>query len=90
VGSVLLLVHSRVPGFPLGFSGVRVVARRFSFLCCVFCFVRLCLVCCVPNVSLDCPFLIGPSVFSNVYLPVSLVCPFLIAPSVFSTVYVVS
>jgi hypothetical protein len=25
------------------------------------------------------PFLIGPSVFSNVYLPVSLDCPFLIA-----------
>jgi hypothetical protein len=34
-------------------------------------------------VSLDYPFLIAPSVFSNVYLlvlPVSLDCPFLIAP----------
>jgi hypothetical protein len=45
-------------------------------------------------VSLDCPFLIAPSVFSSVYLsfvysmmPVSLDCPFLIAPTVFSNVY---
>jgi hypothetical protein len=50
-------------------------------------------------VSLDCPFLICPSVFSNVYLfsfvlcrvcpmlPVSLDCPFLICPSGFSNVY---
>jgi hypothetical protein len=45
-------------------------------------------------VSLDCPFLIAPSVFSNVYLsfvysmmPVSLDYPFLIASSVFSNVY---
>ena len=46
-------------------------------------------------VSLDCPFMITPSVFSNVYLscvlclmlPVSLDCPFLITPSVFSNVY---
>ena len=42
-----------------------------------------------PNfpVSLDCPYLIAPSVFSNVYLPLSLDCPYLIAPSVFSNVY---
>jgi hypothetical protein len=40
-------------------------------------------------VSLDCPLLIVPSVFSNVYLScvVSLDCPFLIVPSVFSSVY---
>jgi hypothetical protein len=44
-------------------------------------------------VSLDFPFLIAPSVFSNVYLScvpyvaVSLDCPFLIALSVFSNVY---
>jgi hypothetical protein len=45
-------------------------------------------------VSLECPFLIAPSVFSNIYLsfvysmkPVSLDYPFLIAPSVFSSVY---
>jgi hypothetical protein len=44
-------------------------------------------------VSLDCPFLIALSVFSNVYLScvpyvaVSLDCPFLIALSVFSNVY---
>jgi hypothetical protein len=40
-------------------------------------------------VSLDCPFFIAPSVFSNVYLSVSLDCPFLIDPSVFSNVYCV-
>jgi hypothetical protein len=39
------------------------------------------------SVSLDCSFLIAPSVFSNVYLSVSLDCSFLIAPSVFSNVY---
>jgi hypothetical protein len=38
-------------------------------------------------VSLDCPFLIAPSVFSNIYLSVSLDCPFLIVSSVFSNVY---
>jgi hypothetical protein len=40
-------------------------------------------------VSLDCPLLIVPSVFSNVYLScvVSLECLLLIAPSVFSNVY---
>jgi hypothetical protein len=38
----------------------------------------------VPKVdsALDCPFLIVPSVFSNVYLSVSVDCPFLIAPSI--------
>jgi hypothetical protein len=38
----------------------------------------------VPKVdsALDCPFLIVPSVFPNVYLSVSLDCPFLIAPSI--------
>ena len=34
------------------------------------------------NSALDCPFLIVPSVFSNVYFSVSLDCPFLIAPSI--------
>ena len=38
-------------------------------------------------VSLHCPFLIVPSVFSNVYMSVSLHCPFLIGLSVFSSVY---
>jgi hypothetical protein len=35
-------------------------------LCCVFAFLRL--VYSMLPVSLDCPFLISPSVFSNVYL----------------------
>jgi hypothetical protein len=55
------------------FSGVH-VAHFFSFLCCVFCFVCLRLVSCVPSVasSLDCQLLIVPLVFSNVYLLVQL------------------
>ena len=65
----------------------------------VLCFVLfvcvLCLVYLMLPASLDCPFLIDPLVFSNVYLscvlyamlPLSLDCPFLIAPSVFSNVY---
>ena len=35
----------------------------------IFCFVFLCLVYPMLPVSLDCPFLIASSVFSNVYLP---------------------
>ena len=52
------------------FVGVRVV-HIFSFLCCVvFLFVCLRPVSRYPMlpVSLDCPFLITPSVFSNIYL----------------------
>ena len=41
-----------------------------------FCFVFLRLVYPMLSISLDCPFLIAPSVFSNVYLSVSLDCPF--------------
>jgi hypothetical protein len=37
-------------------------------LCCWFCFVSLRLVCSMSQVSLDYPYLIAPSVFSNVYL----------------------
>jgi hypothetical protein len=51
-------------------GGVR-VAHRFSFMCrvnfCLFVFV-LCLVYPMLSVSLDCSFLMTPSVFSNVYL----------------------
>ena len=36
-------------------------------LCCVFCFARLHIVCLMLLVSLDCPFLTAPSVFSNIY-----------------------
>ena len=47
------------------------VAHLFSFLCCVFCFVCLCPVACVPNVASVSRlfiFVILPSVFCNVYL----------------------
>ena len=48
---------------PFAYSGVQ------HILCCVFVlfFFVLCTLCC-HLVSLDCPFLIAPSVFSNVYL----------------------
>ena len=63
--------HSLAPGFIPGFWWDR-VARLFSFPCCVFCFVLfdfvLCLVFTMLPVSLDCSFLITPSVLSSVYL----------------------
>ena len=46
----------------LAHSGVQ------HMLCCVLCFACLRLVYPMLPVSLDCPFLIAPSVFSNVYL----------------------
>jgi hypothetical protein len=50
--------------------GGTFVPNPFSFLCvlcCVLFVCVLCLVCPVLTVSLDCSFLISPSVFSNVY-----------------------
>ena len=55
-----------------GLGGVR-VAHDFSFLCCVFAlfvFV-LCILCPMLPVSQDCPFLITPSVFYDVYFRLS-------------------
>jgi hypothetical protein len=84
---------SCVPGVA-SVSGLSILDCPFGFLL-TFIFV-LCLVNPVLPVSLDCPFLIVPSVSLTfifvlclVYpaLPVSLDCPFLIAPSVFSNVY---
>jgi hypothetical protein len=43
------------------YSGVQ------HILCCVFCFVFIRIVYPMLSVSLDCPFLIAPSVFSNVF-----------------------
>ena len=37
-------------------------------LCCAFCFAYLRLVDAMLPISLDCPFLNAPSVFSNIYL----------------------
>ena len=87
----------------LVFGGVH-VAQLLVF--CVVFYVLLVFVLCLVYpmlpISLDCPFLIAPSVFSNVYLfcllvfvlclvypmlPVSLDCPFLVAPSVLPNVY---
>jgi hypothetical protein len=45
----------------LAYSGIQ------HILCCVFCFVSLRLVYPMLLVSLDSPFLMSPSVFSNVY-----------------------
>ena len=69
----------------------------FPIVCCVFVLFVLCTYTMLP-VSLDCPFLIVPSVFSNVYLScvhyvasfsgLSIFdCPCLIVLSVFSNVY---
>ena len=41
---------SRAHGFTPGFDGVH-VAHLFCFLCCVFCFVSLRTLSCVPNVT---------------------------------------
>ena len=51
-------------------SWVRVV-NWFSFyvLCLLFCLSSSCILCTVLPVSLDCSFLIAPSVFSSIYLP---------------------
>ena len=68
---LILRVHL---GSPMVFGGVSVAHLEFSSVCCVFVlfvFV-LCLVCPMLPVSVDCPFLIAPSVFSNVYLFVCL------------------
>ena len=43
------------------------VAHRFSFLCFVLFVFMLCLECPMLLVYLGCPFLIAPSVFTNVY-----------------------
>ena len=54
---------------PPDFWWVR-IPNRFTYLSCIFCLV--CFVLCLANpilpVSLDCPFLVAPSVFPNVYL----------------------
>ena len=67
-------VHSKTPQH-LGSSrfseGVH-VAHLCSFLCCVFvlCLSQYCTVCPMMTLSLNLPFLISASVFSNVYLSI--------------------
>ncbi len=46
-----------------------------------FCFVFLRLVCHMLPVSLDCPFLNAPSVFSNVYFAINLPLPNMVVVS---------
>jgi hypothetical protein len=57
-----LVTLRKHPSSPTVFGGVR-VAHLFSFLCCVLCTEMV-------SVSLDFPFFIGPSVFSNVCIAV--------------------
>ena len=61
---------------------LRIVVSNIYCIVFLFCFSSS-----VLPVSLDCPILIAPSIFSNVYFSVSLDCPYLIAPSVFSNFY---
>ena len=74
---IVILKNSLHPQF---FLGSVCVAHLFSFLCCVFfCFLLLFvfilhLVCPMLPVSLDCPFLIAPSVFSNIVFYFVLFC----------------
>ena len=70
----MCLFGSSLP--PVVCRRAHVLFTLFVFVCvywcpthivlCVLCFFFLRLVCCV--ISLDCPFLIDPSVFSKVYL----------------------
>jgi hypothetical protein len=55
---------------PKVLGGVRVAhlfSRQFCVLDCLFLFCFVCLVCSMLPLSLDCSFLIAPSVFSNIY-----------------------
>jgi hypothetical protein len=55
------------------FFGETRLTRHFSFLFCFVLFIFvLCLVCPMLPASLDCPFLIAPSVFSDVYFIIKL------------------
>ena len=54
---------------PWYFDGIRVAAIFFSFLLCpLFYLSSFCVLSAMLPVSLGCPFVIVPSVFSNVYL----------------------
>ena len=65
------------------FFCVVACALLFVFVMCSVPNFVLCLVHLTLPVFLDCPFLIDPSVFSNVYLYVSLDCTLMIVTSVF-------
>ena len=88
-----LLTYREHLGSSPVFGGVVLVFGVVFFVLCIF---VLCLVYPMLPSSLDCPFLICHSVFSNVYLvlcfvypmlPSSLDCPFLICHFVFSIIY---
>jgi hypothetical protein len=74
--SYYILVH------PSEFVLVIILVFCVVFLVLLVCFV-LCLVCPMLPLSLDCPFLIVPSVFSNVYL-LPIMCPVSCVPNVSS------
>jgi hypothetical protein len=70
----LLTIHEYMGSSLICFGGVR-VSNPFSsvcFVCLIVCLVvllsSLCALCLMLPVSLDCPFLISPSDFSNVFL----------------------
>ena len=70
-------VNFRLHFLPTTYSTGLIIGGLMSYLCCLFeysgvqhilCFVCLHLVYPMLPVSLDCPFLIATSVFSNIYL----------------------
>jgi hypothetical protein len=66
---------SRAPGFTPGVGVVRVVhpLSLFVVFLCFICLPPVSHVCSMLPMSLDCPFLITPSVFSNVYLQMMII-----------------
>jgi hypothetical protein len=67
-GSSLRPVVCRMAHYVICYLCFFVHSGVQHILCCVFCFVCLRLVYPILSVSLDCTFVISPSVFSNGYL----------------------
>ena len=68
--SVLCCVSNTFGFILLCFCFIFILLYYFFFFVSIFNFFLFCVMCtqCCLTVSLDCPFLIAPSVFSNIYL----------------------
>ena len=65
---VRIWVHPPPPFFFWWDPRLLIFLRFFVMLCCALFVLVLCLVCPMLPVSLECQFVIAPSIFSNVYL----------------------